>query len=102
MDNETYEIIERGKDVDAFLCSKLGGYILDKAEADRKKAMVALGEADPSDAKLIAKIQENFNTPNKILMWLLSAKEEGEAKQLEEEVREEDSQQTQTGNIQEY
>ena len=87
MEQDSYDIIQRGKDVDAFIESKLGKYIIEKAVADREKAMVAIGNADPTDAKLIAKIQQDYNTPNKVMMWLLSAKEEGKAKRLEEETR---------------
>jgi hypothetical protein len=87
MEQDSYDIIQRGKDVDAFIESKLGKYIIEKAGADRERAMVALGNADPTDAKLIAKIQQDYNTPNKVMMWLFSAKEEGKAKLLEEETR---------------
>lgn len=89
MEQESYDIIELGKEVEAFIGSKIGRMIIEKAENDRARAMRALGEADPTDAKLISKIQQDYNTPNKVLMWLLSAKEEGISKQLEEEVMEE-------------
>ena len=98
MDNQTHKLIQLGKEVDALLVSDLGKYLLEKAEADRRKAMAALGDADPTDVQTIAKIQEDYNTPNKVMKWLFAAKEEGAARLLEAEMME-DAQQNRTGNI---
>lgn len=92
MEIETYTEIQLGKATEEFLLTEIGIRILDRAESDRAKAMREFAFINPSDAQAVAKCQEDYNTPNKVLMWLNSVIEEGKAKLLEEEAREEFSQ----------
>lgn len=88
MDQQTYDTIQLGKEIESFLGKRIGEFVQKKAQADRNRAMYALGEADPTNSTQIAKIQADYNTPNKVFMWLSEAITEGRARLSEEQARE--------------
>ncbi len=66
-----------GRQVELFLDSDIGKYLVKKAQAQSAQAMEELVVADPNDPKLIASIQNRIKVADSIIEWLGDAIAEG-------------------------
>ena len=73
------EQVELGMEVKAFLSGRVGQYLLDRADEDRKEALDALAEADPEDAKAIRALQNKVKVIDSVQIWLADAINEATA-----------------------
>ena len=67
---ELLRLIEKGIQVEAFISSDLGRYLLDRSNAEQKAALEQLGEVDPDDPKAIRRLQFNLQVAAGIQNWL--------------------------------
>lgn len=69
--------VQLGIEAEAFVHSKLGRYLIGRAEDERQRALEALATADPEDAKTIRQLQNQQWRANTVLGWLAEAIETG-------------------------
>ena len=67
---ELVRLIDMGIQVEAFINSDLGRYLLDRSNAEQKAALEQLGSADPDDPKAIRRLQFNLQVAAGIQNWL--------------------------------
>jgi len=72
-----------GVDVERFFSSPVGRYLKAKAEKDSLEAIYAMKTVDINDPVACRKIQDDLNTPDKILRWLNEMVEEGRASEYQ-------------------
>jgi hypothetical protein len=84
--------MQLGKEVADLLDSKIGRYLLDRAEQDQQSAYQEFKDADIEDAKAIRNLQKKVNAPGVAIAWLMDAIQEGEVarKLIEEELANEE------------
>lgn len=81
-----------GKECSDFIDSKIGRYLMDRAEKDQQAAYQEFKDADITDAKAIQSIQSKVNAPGISFAWLMDAINEGNNAQkiIAEEMADED------------
>ena len=57
---ELMRLIDMGIQVEAYISSDLGRYLLDRSNAEQKAALEQLGNVDPDDPKAIRRLQFNL------------------------------------------
>lgn len=67
-----------GLDCKAFMDSQIGRYLTQRANEEIDKALQALKDADPEDAKAIRKLQNDAHCAENFLLWMGEAVTEGE------------------------
>lgn len=80
IDQETREIqktIELSFEVESFLNSNLGKYLISRAEAKIEEAVEQLKKADPENACQIRAIQHNIHVAEDFQYWLAEAIQAG-------------------------
>ena len=70
---QTAEIIDLGQQVETFLQSSLGRYLIGRAEDDIEQAVEQLKRANPDRAELIRTIQNQIHVAENIQYWLAEA-----------------------------
>ena len=67
---ELIRLIDMGIQVEAFINSDLGRYLLDRSNAEQKAALEQLGNVDPDGTKAIRRLQFNLQVAAGIQNWL--------------------------------
>ena len=67
---EMMRLIDMCIQVEAFINSDLGRYLLDRSNAEKKAALEQLGEVDPDDPKAIRRLRFNLQVAAGIQNWL--------------------------------
>jgi len=62
-----------GKEVEQFLETRVGAYLLRKAQDEASEALEALADVDPEDAKAIRTAQNKVKRADSIIGWLAEA-----------------------------
>ena len=75
--NTLVKSIDFGFQVEAFLQSDIGSYLIARAEAQVEDAVEELKAADPFAPKVIAKIQHEIKVAEAIQYWLADAIQSG-------------------------
>jgi hypothetical protein len=70
---QVHAAIDFGFEVEAFLKSRLGSYLIKRAEADIEIAVEKLKTADPDDAKSIRVLQNEIYRAEAIQYWMAEA-----------------------------
>lgn len=74
---EIVNAIDFGIEVEAFLCSKVGQYLIQRAEGEITDALEALKEVAPDDAPAIRIMQSQIKRAESIQYWMAEAIQEG-------------------------
>lgn len=74
---ELYGKVEFGIEVENFLHSKVGKYLIKHAEDEREEAIKALKDADPFDPNAIRKLQDTIRRAESIQLWMANAMQDG-------------------------
>lgn len=69
--------VDFGMEIEAFLRSKVGKYLLARAEDDREKGVAELLEADPSNMAKILQLQSQVKRADSIQQWMAEAIQQG-------------------------
>ncbi|MDB5975157.1 MAG: hypothetical protein JWR07_1917 [Nevskia sp.] len=80
MSEEREELLERavfGKEVEAFLGSNVGRYVLAKANAQAARAVDAFKNVDPHNSGAVQKLQNDIKVAENIMEWLTDAVSQG-------------------------
>lgn len=80
-------VVELGLDVQQFLGTKIGKYMVQRAEAERESALTQLIVADPLNPNKIIELQFQARIADAIQSWLADAYQAGkaQAQQLEDQ-----------------
>ena len=70
---ENMAIANFGDEVDQFLKSQVGMYLLGRAERDAAEAMLLLKDCDPNDWKTVQKLQNSIKLAENVEDWLKEA-----------------------------
>jgi hypothetical protein len=73
----TNETIDFGMEVEAFIQSRLGRYLIGRAEEDIAAAVETLKRTDPENAKTIRELQNAIYRAESIGYWLADAVQAG-------------------------
>ena len=79
MNDDTLNTTRFGIEVEAFISSPVGRYLVALADQDAAKALDKLAEADPDDAKTIRDLQNTIARSRSIADWLRTAINNGHA-----------------------
>lgn len=74
--------IDFGMEVEAFMGSKVGKYLIGRAEQEVEEATVQLKNADPENPKLIRTLQNKIKCAESIQYWMAEAIQTGELAQI--------------------
>jgi microcompartment protein CcmL/EutN len=80
MTTETQDIfnaIDFGIEVQAFITSKVGQYLIKRADADVVTALEGLKEVNPSDEREIRSLQTTIKRAESVQYWMAEAIQEG-------------------------
>jgi hypothetical protein len=66
-----------GMNVEAFLESPIGVYLISRAETDIRNAQAALSSVDPHDWQDVQRLQNMIRVAESIQMWLADAMAQG-------------------------
>lgn len=66
-----------GDDAETFVSSELGKTMIGMAKQDAESAMLAFGDADVNDPKLVAKIQQDYRVAKKFEQYLVELIQRG-------------------------
>ena len=77
--NDTYEIAQLGIEVDAWFRTRVGKYVLAKAQEEIEEASTALLEVDSEDTKEIKRLQRVAAQARLAIVWLNAAIIDGES-----------------------
>lgn len=80
MTTETQDIfnaIDFGIEVQAFIGSKVGQYLIKRADADVEDALEQLKEINPSDEREIRSLQTTIKRAESVQYWMAEAIQEG-------------------------
>lgn len=66
-----------GIEVEAFLGSDIGRYLIARAEAEREQALNALKDVDAEDSRAIRQLQSTVARAESIQYWMAEAIQEG-------------------------
>lgn len=78
-----HETIDFGFQVEAFLLSPVGKYLVGRAEGEIDEAVQQLKVANPTDAALIRELQNKIYRAESVQFWLAEAIQEGTNAQRE-------------------
>lgn len=70
---QTQDTIDFGMEVEAFVQSRLGRYLIGRADEEAADALEALKHVDPEDAKAIRELQNRIYRVESINYWLADA-----------------------------
>jgi len=76
---ETFEIARFGVEAEKFINSPIGQYVIERAEMDREKAIEEFKKIDVADVAAVRRIQNDIDTPDRIVKWLTDAIQSGYA-----------------------
>lgn len=68
---------ELGVEVESFLETKLGKYLIERAEQEREAAQIALMSVPPTDVEAIRALQFKAQVANGVLAWFAQAIQDG-------------------------
>jgi hypothetical protein len=74
---DAFEVASFGIEVERFLFSPIGRYLIARAENERDKAINAFKEVDPANVAEVRNLQDTINIPDRIMRWLSEAVENG-------------------------
>lgn len=74
---ETLAKVSFGIDIEAFLQSKIGRYLIQRAEADLNQALQGLKEVNPFDNEAIRLLQNTAWRAESVQQWLADAIQDG-------------------------
>jgi hypothetical protein len=74
---ELFKTVELGLDVQQFLRSPVGQYLMQKADDERADALADLVDAAPEDAATIRALQSTIKRADSIQFWLTEAVQAG-------------------------
>lgn len=80
MTTETQDIfnaIDFGMEVQAFISSKVGQYLIKRADADVADALEGLKEVNPSDEREVRSLQTTIKRAESVQYWMAEAIQEG-------------------------
>lgn len=80
---EQLKIVDFGFEVQAFLRSNIGKYLVQRAETEVEDAVEALKVVDPEDPKAIRDLQAKIAQAGSFQYWLAEAYQAGENAQRE-------------------
>lgn len=69
--------IDFGFEVEAFIGSRVGQYLISRAEGEITDALEALKEVDPTNAEEVRKLQTTIKRAESIQYWMAEAIQEG-------------------------
>jgi hypothetical protein len=72
-----YDAIDFALEVRGFLGSRLGQYLVQRAEEERENAMGELVDADPLDSGKIMKLQSDIKRAESVQLWMAELIQEG-------------------------
>lgn len=75
--NPLLQQIDLGFQVEAFLQSDIGRYLVERAEAQVEEAVEQLKRADPEDTRRLRAIQHDIHVAEAIQYWLAEAIQAG-------------------------
>jgi hypothetical protein len=75
-----------GIEVEQFLNSQIGQYLIGRAEIDEREALESLGEVDPEDTKSIRQAQFKLQVARSVPRWIQDAIQSGRIAQATIEV----------------
>lgn len=78
-EDEAFDVARFGVEVERFIHSDIGKYLIDRAEMDREKAVKDFKTVDVTNTGEITRIQNELNTPDRIVAWLTDAIQSGYA-----------------------
>ncbi|HXK61222.1 MAG TPA: hypothetical protein PLP42_15145 [Acidobacteriota bacterium] len=81
--NPVLKTIDFGMEVEAFLQSDIGRYLVKRAESEVDSAVETLKEVDPEDAKSVRGLQNTIRVAESIQYWLADAIQSGMNAQVE-------------------
>lgn len=67
---ELLAAVELGLDAQAFLGTRVGKYLVERAEAERDEAFEAIKQADPDSPKLIRDLQHRIWRAEQFQYWI--------------------------------
>jgi hypothetical protein len=85
---EMYATVEFGLDVDQFLKSPIGQYLLRKAAEERIDALADLVEVSPADPEQVRALQSVIKRADSLLYWLNDAIQAGRNAESQLDTRE--------------
>ena len=71
--NSNENIARFGVHVEQFIASPIGQYLLNRAEAEREKAINDMKTVSPTDYQAVTKVQNALRIPDLVTMWLMEA-----------------------------
>ncbi len=72
-----YDAIDFGMEVRTFIGSKIGVYLVDRAEAEREQAMADLVDISAFDSSEIMRLQSSIKRAESIQRWMAELIQEG-------------------------
>ena len=87
---ELYAAVEFGLDVNQFLKSPIGRYLLRKAEEEKTDAMADLVDVSPFDSEQIRALQSIIKRADSLAYWLADAIQAGKNAETQLDPRGED------------
>lgn len=85
---ELYATVEFGLDVEQFIRSPIGQYLLRKAGEERIDALADLVEVSPADSEQIRALQSTIKRSDSLLFWLNDAIQSGKNAEAQLDPRE--------------
>lgn len=77
--NDAFEVARFGVEVERFIHSDIGKYLIDRAEMDRDRAIKEMKTVDVADTAAVRRIQNDLNIPDRVMAWLSDAVQSGYA-----------------------
>ena len=77
--DEAFEVAKFGIEVERFLSTPIGKYLVERAEREGDEAIKAMKQVDPSNESEVRKVQDGLTIPDKVVSWLAEAIGEGHA-----------------------
>lgn len=74
---EIMNAIDFGIEVEAFIRSKVGQYLIKRAEQDIDDALEAMKEVDPDNANAVRALQGQIKRAESVQYWMAEAIQEG-------------------------
>jgi hypothetical protein len=85
---ELYATVEFGLDMDQFIKSPIGQYLLRKAGEERIDALADLVEVSPADSERIRALQSIIKRADSLLFWINDAIQAGKNAEMQLDPRE--------------
>jgi len=74
---ELFERAAFGKQVDAFMGSDVGKYVMERAQQQRKDAIAEFAQVDATDTSAVQAIQNKLKVAEMVVQWLRDAVMDG-------------------------